>query len=141
MSHIKQRTMSSHYETFVFYLLIVFTSIFGLIILNGNLLLYTYDSMQEIKDTVFNKCKVLIKYVIDTFLYYMFYIGLIYGTLYTDYWLFQYCLSIAILRSALDEITFNLDAPAVIYIYGTLLLLDSLYKAQNQNILMYISQN
>ena len=141
MSHIKQRTMSSHYETFIFYLLIVFTSIFGLIILNGNLLLYTYDSIQEIKDAVLNKCKILVKYVIDTFLYYMFYIGLIYGTLYTDYWLFQYCLSIAILRSALDEITFNLDAPAVIYIYGTLLLLHSLYKAQNQNILMYINQN
>lgn len=141
MSHIKQRTMSSQEETFVFYLLIVFTSIFGLIILNGNLLLYTYDSMQEIKDAVLNKCKILVKYVIDIFLYYMFYIGLIYGTLYTDYWLFQYCLSIAILRSALDEITFNLDAPAVIYIYGTLLLLHSLYKAQNQNILMYINQN
>jgi hypothetical protein len=133
--------MSSQEETFVFYLLIVFTSIFGLIILNGNLLLYTYDSMQEIKDAVLNKCKILVKYVIDIFLYYMFYIGLIYGTLYTDYWLFQYCLSIAILRSALDEITFNLDAPAVIYIYGTLLLLHSLYKAQNQNILMYINQN
>lgn len=141
MSHIKQRTMSSQEETFVFYLLIMFTFIFCMITLNGNLLLYTYDSIQEIKDAVLNKCKILVKYVIDTFLYYMFYIGLIYGTLYTDYWLFQYCLSIAILRSALDEITFNLDTPAVIYIYGTLLLLHSLYKAQNQNILMYINQN
>ena len=60
--------MVSSYETFVFYLLIVFTSIFGMIILNGNLLLYTYDSMQDIKDDVLNKCYILLKYIIDTLL-------------------------------------------------------------------------
>ena len=45
------------------------------------------------------------------------------------------------LRSAIEEVTFNVSAPTIIYVYGIILLIDSLYKAQNQTLLMYITND
>ena len=131
--------MSSQAEMYVFYLLLTFTLAFEVIIMQGQNAFYSSEDLQRIKEYSFKKFKELVITIVNSILYYLFYFGLIYGTLYTDYWLFQYCLSMAILRSTLNEITFNLDAPAVIYMYGTVLLIDSLYKAQNQNMLMYVT--
>ena len=97
--HIKQRTMSSQAEMYVFYLLLTFTLAFEVIIMQGQNAFYSYEDLQRIKEYSFKKFKELVITIVNSILYYLFYFGLIYGTLYTDYWLFQYCLSMAILRS------------------------------------------
>ena len=133
--------MSSQAEMYVFYLLLTFTLAFEVIIMQGQNAFYSSEHLQRIKEYSFKKFKELVITIVNSILYYLFYFGLIYGTLYTDYWLFQYCLSIVMLRSAIEEVTFNVSAPTIIYVYGIILLIDSLYKAQNQTMLMYITND
>lgn len=123
--------MNTQAEKYVFYLLLIFTLAFEFIIMQGQKAFYSYEDLERIKESSFKIFKEVVIIIINSILQYLFYFGLIYGALYTDYWLFQYCLSMVMLRSAIEEVTFKVSAPTIIYVYGIILLIDSLYKAQN----------